>query len=140
MKTYNQFITEVRTQISPDEEEQIVKHYTKRIRETKSSGDNFGFPELSDETGYHHNTLRRNIFNRSKYNRIVNRIKEKDPSFDHVEMRFGAGRPKKDVPHFATPAVYNILKRQLSSGETSYRQIKKDYPSASMATIKHHLS
>ena len=58
MKTYKQFITEARTQITPDEEEQIVKHYTKRIK----SGGNFGFPELSDETGYHHNTLRRNIF------------------------------------------------------------------------------
>lgn len=136
MKTFKQFITEARTQITPDEEEQIVKHYTKRIK----SGGNFGFPELSDETGYHHNTLRRNIFTRGKYNSIVRRIKEKDPEFEPVEMRFGAGRPKKDVPHFATPAVYNILKRQLSSGETSYRQIKKDYPSASMATIKHHLS
>lgn len=139
MQTLQQFLYEKRTLISPDEEEQIVHHYTKRIKETQESGKNFGFPELSDETGYNHQTLRRRIFTRGNYNRIVDRIKNKDSSFVPVEMRFGSGRPKKKVEHFASKGEYESLKHGLKDKELSLRKIKKMYPSASMKRIKYHL-
>jgi hypothetical protein len=139
MLTLLSFLYEKKVIISPDEEEQIVHHYTNRIRETEKSGEKFGFPELSDEIGYNHQTLRRRIFTRGNYNRIVDRIKSKNSSFVPVEMRFGAGRPKKNITDFASKSEYKSLKSGLKDKELSLRKIKKMYPSASMKKIKHHL-
>ena len=100
MKTFKDFIQEARTQISPEEKEQIVRLYNKRIKETRESGANFSIHHLADETGYSHQTLRRHIFTRGVYNSIVKNIKKKEPGFEHEEMKFGAGRPKKEgKPH-----------------------------------------
>ena len=135
MISFKQFIKENSINLSPDEEEQIIRMYHDGVKKKKETGEPFNLHMFSEKIGINHQTLRRKLLTRRKFNEITGRIKEKDPNFKPQELRFGSGDRDK-TPHFGSSQMYKALRKAYDAKELSIAEIKRRYPGVSNKTVK----